>query len=339
MSLVKIFFFRGRGKSVLVVRSSGIVSSFLAEATFGAQLAHSFYRHNPIIPDRLLSLGTSQASAIMEHMSQNSSRKYLIFGAIGLGVVALLLGGFMLFGRGDAANPVGPTPKPTLPPEPVNVIPVEERPYARLYPSADGRTVIVSLEKLNKPAEDGEYEIEYQSGTVLQGAGGALNVEDLPDVEEILLGSCSAGGKCTYHEDVTGGLLTFRLEGSNRYAVRGEWSFLENPTGDKTLSSRDGKLGLTGAGTKPKFGIVFQSPGYPDALPGRALSQIYAIGTSTASTGSVVVSLHLNEAVTAASLATWDGKTWKTVPGTVAEKTLTVTLPSLPQAMIAVASE
>jgi hypothetical protein len=273
-------------------------------------------------------------------MSQKRSTKLpLIIGGV---ILALLVIGGLVWGLSPANNgAAGPTPVPTLPPEPVNVIPIEERAYGRIIPTADGRTLTVSLEKVNKEANEAEYEIEYQTGTVLQGAGGSLDPSDLPATEDVLLGSCSAGGKCSYHEGVTGGQLTLRFEDPNRYAVRGEWSFWNNATGkETTISSRDGKLGITGTGlAKTKYGVVFQSPGYPDELPGRAVSQIYALGVSTAPTGSLKVSLRLTEDAANAKLAVWDGTAWKSVTGTVADKTLTATLTAWPQALIAVVEE
>lgn len=269
-------------------------------------------------------------------MAKSFLQNKVVWAVGGLVVLAAVVGG-VVWARGGSAGPSTPTPKPTLPPEPVNVIPVEERPYARLLPSTDGRTVTVSLEKLNKDADDGQYEIEYQSGTVLQGAGGRLDLSDLPDQEDILLGSCSAGGKCSYHEDVTGGSLTLRLEGAERYAVRGEWSFLDADKRDQVLASRDGKLGITG--TRARYGIVFQSPGYPDALPGRAISSIYAVAVTPEASGTFTVSLRLNEDVAAANLAVWDGTNWDVVEGEVVDKMLTVSLSELPQALIAVVAQ
>lgn len=272
-------------------------------------------------------------------MSHSRNKLFAIIASVIL-VIAVIGGVIWGLSPDTSSQPVA-TPVPTLPPEPVNVIPVEERPYARLTPSVDGRTITVSLEAINKPAEEGEYEIEYQTGTVLQGAGGSLDILSLPDVKDILLGSCSAGGKCTYHEGVLGGLLTFRFEDPTRYAVRGEWSFWNNASGaDDTLSSRDGRLGVTGTGlSRVRYGMVFQSPGYPAELPGQAASLIYALGTSTNPTGSVEVSLRLTEDVPDASLAVWDGTDWTLVEGTVADKTLTATLRSWPQAVIAVVAE
>ncbi len=268
------------------------------------------------------------------------SKKYIA-------IIAVVLGGFLLVGAlvwGLSPAPTeqaGPTPRPTLPPEPVNVIPVEERPYARITPTVDGRTLKLSLEAINKPADEAEYEIEYQTGTVLQGAGGLFSLSALPSTQDVLLGSCSAGGKCSYHEGVTGGQLTFRMSGDSRYAVRGEWSLWSNPSGaESTLSSRDGKFGLSGTGlTRVRYGVVFLSPGYPAELPGEALSSMYAIGVSSVPTGSTEVSLRLNSDVASADIAVWDGTAWKTVSGTVADKTVTASLATVPQAVIAVTAE
>lgn len=276
---------------------------------------------------------------MMIHMTRTSLNKKTVGIIAGVVAVIAIVGLVIAWGLQPSGDVVGPTPKPTLPPEPVNIIPIEERAYARILPADSGREVTISLETINKEADEAEYEVEYQSGTILQGFGGNLDVENLPSTARQLLGSCSAGGKCSYDENVTGGQLTLRFEGPQRYAVRGEWSFIDNASRDLGLSSRDGKLGLSGPGSQARYGVVFQSPGYPAPLPAAALSQIYSFGVAPATPGSVVVSLRLNEDVATAKLAVWNGKEWKLVDGTVADKTLTVSLPNMPQAVIAVVAE
>lgn len=268
-----------------------------------------------------------------------TARTRLIIGAIA--ALVLLGGGFLAWrmSAGSGQSAVA-TPVPTLPPEPVNIIPVEQRPYARMLPSGDGRTVTLSVEKLNLEANEGEYEIEYQTGTVLQGAGGRLEVDNLPHTEDILLGSCSAGGKCSYHENVTGGQITLRLDDPNRYAVKSDWRFWENKERENTVSSSDGKLVLTGAGlARVRYGILFHSPGYPDVPPTKALSHTYTMAFAPSVTGTLTASVRLNEDVAEASLAVWDGTAWKVIEGTVADKTVTAPLTTVPHAIMAVSAE
>lgn len=275
---------------------------------------------------------------MMIHMTkQFLNKKTLGIAAAVIGVIAIVS---MIIAWGlQPVETAGPTPKPTLPPEPVNIIPIEERAYARIIPAESGREITISLEKINKEADEAEYEVEYQSGTILQGFGGELSVDNLPSTAKQLLGSCSAGGKCSYDENVSGGQLTLRFEGPQRYAVRGEWAFLDNAARNLVVASRDGKLGLTGPGAKVRYAVVYQSPGYPAPLPAKALSQIYSMGVSPVTPGVVEVSLRLNEEVSTAKLAVWNGKDWKLVEGTVTDKVLKVSLPSMPQAVIAVAAE
>lgn len=260
---------------------------------------------------------------------------------IGLAVGAVVLVGLVaatLMGRGQTAS-TSPTPVPTLPPEPVNIIPLNERPFAHISPTEDGRNIILTVESLNKPAESAEYEIEYQAGTILQGFGGSLEIDPLPATVKQMLGSCSAGGKCSYDEDVKGGQLTLRFEGSDRYAVRGDWTFTKIDPKSDLISSRDGRFGLVGAGSKAKYGIVFQSPGLPAPAPAAALSNVYAVGVSGTVSNNLKVSIRLNEAATSARLAVWDGKAWSLLPGQVSDQVLNVPLKTLPLAVMAVAGE
>ena len=104
--------------------------------------------------------------------------------------------------------------------ETVNTVPLEQRPYSVLSFSDSGRFPVGRELKLaisdSKNASSIEYELEYQAGTLVQAGVGSINPkgEKLPLTRNILLGSCSAGGACSYSEDVKGGTLLLRFKGS-----------------------------------------------------------------------------------------------------------------------------
>lgn len=203
--------------------------------------------------------------------------------------------------------------------EPVNVIPIAERPYLNILPLADGRHLTIQVLEVNKQAHEVEYELEYQSGAMLQGAMGQLDLSTLPVSEKIMLGSCSAGGACTYHENVTGGNLLLTFVGEENYAVKTNWRYFNNINQSNQVSSWDAKFQLESKSLIPvRFTIVFNSPGVPKGLEEllednqelRLLADHYALTSSTPLTGEGEVMIRLNEDTQSARIVGYDGKSW-----------------------------
>lgn len=205
-----------------------------------------------------------------------------------------------------------------------NVIPVNERPYVEISPTAGGRNIMLTIAELKKPADAVEYELEYQAGELLQGAFGEIPLASLPATKDILLGSCSAGGACTYHKDVQGGSLVTRFSGANEYALKNDWRYIENTKKEKTAASKDAKFQIESAElAKQPVLIITNTPGYPGTLPGTAISDVYGLSAAAPLTGKVSVTIRANEDATGAKLALWDGSQWTTVAGTADEKMFT----------------
>ncbi len=233
------------------------------------------------------------------------------------------------------------TARPTPPPEQVNIIPVSERPYAQLIPSANGRNLTLVIGELKKLAAEGEYELEYQSGNLLQGAFGIVDVDQLPGKElDILLGSCSAGGKCSYHEDVTGGSLLLRFEDPEKYVLKNDWAFIENTDGASTFSSRDAEFVLTGDSLENvEYAVILQTPGLPEEVEADLLSEPYAVSLATSARGPFAVSIRMTEASPDAEIWAWDGTAWEPLETTVEEKMATAELETLADAYVVVRTQ
>lgn len=207
-----------------------------------------------------------------------------------------------------------------------NTIPVNERPYLQIVPGDGGRNILLRIVELKKPAETSEYELEYQAGELLQGAFGEINLTSLPATADILLGSCSAGGACTFHKNVQGGSLITRFGGSNEYALKNDWRYIENTKKERTAASKDAKFQLTSPElTKQRYLVITNSPGYPGTLPGTPISEIYTLATNSPLTGKVELSIRANEEAATAKLAVWTGSSWKVITGQLDQKTLTAT--------------
>jgi hypothetical protein len=227
-------------------------------------------------------------------------------------LTVVTLSAVILSGCGKKKAEATPTPSPIIQ-EKFNTLEVDKRPYVTLTPTNKGRSLSLSVVKLNAPAQKGDFEVEYQSGQLLQGFGGKLNVSKLPDTQEFLLGSCSAGGKCSYSEDVTGGALTIRLTDTEKQSLKNEWSFLENKEKSTTIASRDGKFGVTGKGIAAvSHWVVLQSPGFPATMEKKAISAVYVPAGLSVPKGEVTVNFSFSkDIVNPVVILAWDGKAYK----------------------------
>jgi hypothetical protein len=213
--------------------------------------------------------------------------------------------------------------------DPVNVLPVAERPYLQISPLPDGRNLELIVKNVKKAADEVEYELEYQAGSLLQGAFGNLALSEGTQQAKILLGSCSAGGACTYHEDVKGGTLLTRFSGLDRYALKSDWRYIDNRARENQLSSKDAKFQLTSKElATQRFMVIFNTPGYPMDLPGTPVSDPYSLAVSANLKGTGSLTIRANEEGNL-SVMGWDGQKWQEFSGTVEGKTITAEVPLL----------
>jgi len=248
-----------------------------------------------------------------------------------LGVLVLVGGGVfaamnMLSKPSKQASP-SPTPKPKLS-LPVNQIPVSERPYIMLEPTA-AREVVMTIGQLPKQAESVDYELQYSAGNKEEAAIGSVDFGrgKAPFTKTVLLGSKSGGGKITYHENVTGGTLVLTFYSAN-YKLSNEWAYIDNKKPLTSFSSRDGKFSVeTGKLLKGSaYVIVYQNPGLPLAVDKEVLAGPYSVsGTTNVGDGKVNVSMRLSDAKPAVIMG-WNGKEWKSYPAKMDGKMATATV-------------
>lgn len=239
-------------------------------------------------------------------------------------LIALSLTGCSLFKKKPDPSP---TPKPAIN-EPVNVIDVSQRPYINLTPRNDGREVTLTLHNLPKPATEMEYELEYQAGTLLQGAFGSVDLSspNFPLDTKILLGSCSAGGACSYHEDVQGGTLILKFRAEANYALKDEWRYQPTADADGAFSSRDSKFQLeTEDLDNSNYVIIMQTSGLPESIDGTLLAGPYGLSASSGlpSDGVGELSLRLSEDLNTATIYGYNGSEWIAFDTAVEEKVAT----------------
>ena len=210
--------------------------------------------------------------------------------------------------------------------EPVNVIELSERPYITILPNADGRNLTIQVDAIKKEATQAEYELEYKSGSLQQGVFGSLDLKTFPATTRQLMGSCSAGGACTYHENVTGGSLVTRFIGAQNYALKTEWRYIENKSKDTQLGSSDAKFQMTAPSlSKVTIAVIGDSSGLPEAVTGTVVSAPYFLATVPNITGSAELTMRADEEGDLKIMG-WNGSEWIEFTGTVTGKSITATV-------------
>lgn len=243
-----------------------------------------------------------------------------------IGVILLVLvGGIFFLTRGEkSSTPQEDTSlKKRKISEPVNVIDFAERPYILVTPNADGRNLTISVDALKKDATEVEYELEYKSGSLQQGVFGSLSLSSMPASTKQLMGSCSAGGSCTYHEDVTGGTLVTRFIASENYALKTEWRYIENTEQEDEMGSTDAKFQITSSSLKGvKIAVIGDASGLPEKIKGDVVSAPYYLATVPEVSGKAELTMRANEEGDLKIMG-WDGSKWHEFSGTVDGKSIT----------------
>lgn len=238
----------------------------------------------------------------------------LIIGIIVVAVVLLAPVGFLITRSGGESEAEPIVQERRIITKPVNLIEVPLRPYLTLTPRNDGREVVLSIAQVNKPAQDSEFELEYTAGSMIQGAFGAIDLSGGSGEYKILLGSCSAGGTCSYHQDVTGGKATVHLFGPEDYSVQVNWRFQVAAKAQGKYGTQDQKFQVETSDSlnNSAYVIVAETSGPPSQVAGDILAGPYGIFASNGfgSRDQLSVTVRLNDEVGAAKILGWDGSDW-----------------------------
>lgn len=206
--------------------------------------------------------------------------------------------------------------------EPVNIIDVKDRPYIIISPNSDGKNITIAVNSIKKDASDVDYELEYQAGSLLQGVFGSLELGQLPTSTKQLLGSCSAGGACTYHEDVKGGHLTSRFNGKENYALKSEWKYIENIKKEDSFSSKDAKFQISSPVLENvRLAVIFNTPGFPEELDGTIASDPYSLQTIPQISGKASLTMRALEEGNSVIMG-WNGTKWTEFVGKLDGKSI-----------------
>lgn len=258
------------------------------------------------------------------------NKKMLGIGAAVLIVLVLLGGGlYYVFGsKPTVAEDTSKNKKRVS--EPENILPVAERPVIYLAPQADGRNIDIIIQEVKKAATDAEYTLEYQTGTLVQAQENVISLASLPITETVFLGTCSAGGKCSYHEDIPGGSLRTRFAGDQSYVLKSDWKYIDNKAEESAFSSKDAFFQIESTDlADQRYLIIFNGPGYPAGLEGTPASDPYVLQGSNSLSGKANLTLRASQEG-ALSIMGWDGEEWKEFTGTVDGKSVTAEVDVMP---------
>lgn len=239
--------------------------------------------------------------------------------------VSMVLSGCGLLRRNKNQEPE-PTPRARIS-EPVNIVDVSERPYIKLVPSQNGRNIDIVIGETYKDASEAEFEMEYQAGDLIRGAFGSIQLDNGQGEYEILLGSCSTGGTCSYDSDVTGGNVTVSMRGGDEnYAVKYDWRYQEVASADDQFGSGDQKIQISGTNifADSSYVIIADTSGYPAPVDGEVIGGPYGIFPSNGLSDSdeATVTLRTQTESESASIQGWDGSEWVTLDTTIDGKSV-----------------
>lgn len=216
----------------------------------------------------------------------------------------------------------------------VNQIELGKRPYLTLVPREDGREVSMTIDKLQLGEENVEYELEYQAGNMIQGAGGRIDFtqEPAPVTKKLLFGSCSKG-KCTYDENVSGGSLTLTFAGKEGYALKGDFTLNKMSEKEGIFSSRDAKVSLeVGSKDLPAdvYVIVASTMGLPGKVEGKVISGPVGFFTANKATlKSATLTFKSHDDLSKAKIMMWDGSQWQDLEGKAGEEEISASVDQL----------
>lgn len=246
--------------------------------------------------------------------------------------IALVVIGAIAFivTRGSADNQAdaGKTPAPTIKPR-VNIIALEERPYVTLEPLPARNELSFTVHNLPKTAEEVEVLLEYDRNKgVMDAVLKMFNITAVPYQNKLFMGSKSAGGHTTYHDDVIGGKLIMNFSGSDDYSLEVPWRYDDTQARYTQLATADLAFQLTlDQPWRTSKVVIMQSPGLPIPTSGEVIAGPYVVrgvGAPPSLTGTITIRLPEAE-MTEAKLAYFDGEKWQPVESTLDRRTLTAT--------------
>lgn len=236
-----------------------------------------------------------------------------------------------LFKPGKKAVTVNQPPTKKM--DEINKLAIADRPFVTLVPREDGKEVKMTIDRV-KAADQVEYEMEYQTDSLIQGVFGTIDFtkEPVPVSKDLLFGSCSKG-KCRYDEGVTGGSLTMRFEGNTPFALKSDFNLQQQFDRDGRFVSRDSKatldVGKTGLPNNT-FVIVAGTMGLPADVSGEIIAGPYSfLSAASPVLKSATLTIQSKDDLTGAKLMFWNGKVYSELKASVTDGKISASVTGL----------
>lgn len=144
-------------------------------------------------------------------------KKIILIGSVVVILVGIAL--YILWGRTMSQSAQEPEETPV----PTTVLPtVSDSVKAELTVSSGKKDVSLKIEGYPTQTESIEYELRYTTGAGLpRGVNGKITLNGEKEIarNNITLGSCSTGGKCTYDEGVTSIDVTLKFNSAKGSSI------------------------------------------------------------------------------------------------------------------------
>ena len=207
----------------------------------------------------------------------------------------------------------------------INQLDQSKRPFTLLSQHSTGKLLALFLQNTSS-LEQATIDLEYLSGDLLKGARSTLKtpIED-PYAKSFLLGSCSAGGKCSFDRELISGSLKLKLrvkDESEIHVLKGDYSFVDGET-----TPTDGRITYTPAGS-PTGEILLNTLGLPETLEGNM--ELYPISITSTNKQSIKGELEIRKKGIS-KVMVYDGSAYQDLDAVISEDTVTITLNHSPR--------
>jgi hypothetical protein len=191
----------------------------------------------------------------------------------------------------------------------INELELNKRPFVAMVPHSSGRLLSLYIDNVPSDAKSSTLDIEYLAGNLLKGGRVTLNLPvNTPFIQAFLLGSCSAGGKCSFDKDLTSGTLKHRVEFEGEtHILKSNYVFING----EEVSTTDTKANFVPANKKQTNLILIDSQGLPAKVDGETVSSPFIITSITDDPIKGTLSLRGKDATRA---LIYDGSSFKEIP-------------------------
>lgn len=189
----------------------------------------------------------------------------------------------------------------------INKLEYSRRPLFLLTEHSTGKLLTLYLDQTDQ-LESATVDLEYLSGDLLKGARSNITSFNSGGFSQaFLLGSCSAGGKCSFDKDLVSGSSKLRLslkKEKTQHILKGGFVFVDS----KEVTTTDGRFTYTSASTTG-YQLLVDTLGLPAGLD----SDPYLYPLAITSTSSKISGDMIVRAKNITSVMIYDGEEYQSV--------------------------